>query len=79
MNAIKDSIKSRRTVIGTTAGPNVDVSILAAAGYDFVLFDTQHSPWEVKQLQPSIQAMRGKQAAPGARRREPSLSDLLCA
>jgi 4-hydroxy-2-oxoheptanedioate aldolase len=64
MNAIKDSIKSGRTVIGTTAGPNVDVSILADAGYDFVLFDTQHSPWEIKQLQPSIQAMRGKQAAP---------------
>src|SRR6202790_381291 len=64
MNAIKDSIKSGRTVIGTTAGPNVDVSILAEAGYDFVLFDTQHSPWEIKQLQPSIQTMRGKQAAP---------------
>jgi len=64
MNAIKDSIKSGRTVIGTTAGPNVDVSILADAGYDFVLFDTQHSPWEIKQLQPSIQTMRGKQAAP---------------
>src|SRR4051794_28816987 len=64
MNAIKDSIKSGRTVVGTTAGPNVDVSILADAGYDFVLFDTQHSPWEIKQLQPSIQAMRGKQAAP---------------
>jgi len=64
MNAIKDSIKSGRTVVGTTAGPNVDVSILAEAGYDFVLFDTQHSPWEIKQLQPSIQAMRGKQAAP---------------
>src|ERR1700739_4571915 len=64
MNAIKDSIKSGKTVVGTTAGPNVDVSILADAGYDFVLFDTQHSPWEIKQLQPSIQAMRGKQAAP---------------
>src|SRR5215472_8954795 len=64
MNAIKDSIKSGRTVVGTTAGPNVDVSILADAGYDFVLFDTQHSPWEIKQLQPSIQAMRGKQAVP---------------
>src|SRR3954470_5855202 len=64
MNAIKDSIKSGRTVVGTTAGPNVDVSILADAGYDFVLFDTQHSPWEIKQLQPSIQTMRGKQAAP---------------
>ena len=64
MNAIKDSIKSGRTVVGTTGSPNVDVSILADAGYDFVLFDTQHSPWEIKQLQPSIQAMRGKQAAP---------------
>src|ERR1700745_2757915 len=64
MNAIKDAIKSGRTVVGTTGAPNVDVSILADAGYDFVLFDTQHSPWEIKQLQPSIQAMRGKQAAP---------------
>jgi hypothetical protein len=35
MNAIKDSIKSGRTVVGTTAGPNVDVSILAdEAGRD---------------------------------------------
>jgi 2-keto-3-deoxy-L-rhamnonate aldolase RhmA len=42
------------------------VSILADAGYDFVLSDTQHSAWEIKQLQPSIQTMRGKQAAPTA-------------
>ena len=54
MNAIKDSIKSGRTVVGTTGAPNVDVSILADAGYDFLLFDTQHSAWEIKQLQPSI-------------------------
>src|SRR6266496_3751369 len=64
MNAIKDSIKSGRTVVGTTVTPNVDVSILADAGYDFLLFDTQHSAWEIKQLQPSIQTMRGTQAAP---------------
>src|ERR1700739_3602882 len=64
MNAIKDSIKSGRTVVGTTGAPNVDVSILADAGYDFVLFDSQHSPWELKQLEPASQAMRGKQAAP---------------
>jgi 2-keto-3-deoxy-L-rhamnonate aldolase RhmA len=69
MNAIKDAIKSGRTVVGTTVTPNVDVSILADAGYDFLLFDTQHSAWEIKQLQPSIAA--------GARRREPGLSDLL--
>lgn len=64
MNAFKHSIKSGRSVVGTTAGPNVDVSVLADAGFDFILFDTQHSPYEIKQLQPSIQAMRGKKAAP---------------
>ena len=64
MNAIKDSIKAGKTVVGTAGAPNVDVSMLSDAGYDFLLFDTQHSPWEVKQLQPSIQAMRGKKTAP---------------
>ena len=43
MNAIKDAIKSGRTVVGTAGAPNVDVSILSDAGYDFLLFDTQHS------------------------------------
>ena len=64
MNAIKESIKSGRTVVGTAGSPNVDMAILADAGYDFLLFDTQHSPWEIKQLQPPIQAMRGKRTAP---------------
>jgi len=53
MNAIKDAIKSGRTVVGTTVTPDVDVSILADAGYDFLLLDTQHSAWEIKQLRPS--------------------------
>src|ERR1700751_1691403 len=64
MNALKDAIKSGRTVVGTTVTPDIDVSILAAAGYDFLLFDTQHSAWEIKQLRPSIEMMRGKPAAP---------------
>ena len=34
MNAIKEAIKSGKTVVGTTVTPNVDVSILADAGYD---------------------------------------------
>src|SRR5215469_9658918 len=54
MNAIKDAIKSGRTVVGTTVTPDIDVSVLANAGYDFLLFDTQHSAWEIKQLRPSI-------------------------
>src|SRR5436305_15025482 len=64
MNAIKDAIKSGRTVVGTTVTPDIDISILVNAGYDFLLFDTQHSAWEFKQLRPSIETMRGKQAAP---------------
>src|ERR1044071_6447940 len=64
MNAIKDAIKSGRTVVGTTVTPDIDVSIPASAGYDFLLFDTQHSAWEIKQLRPSIETMRGKPAAP---------------
>jgi len=64
MNALKDAIKSGRTVVGTTVTPDIDVSILANAGYDFLLFDTQHSAWEIKQLRPSIETMRGKEAAP---------------
>src|ERR1700758_4970887 len=46
MNAIKDAIKSGRTVVGTTVTPDIDVSMLADAGYDFLLFDTPHSAWE---------------------------------
>lgn len=64
MNAVKTSIKAGKTVVGTAGAPNVDVSVLADTGFDFLLFDTQHSPWELKQLGPSIQAMRGKKAAP---------------
>jgi len=67
MNALKHAIKSSKTVVGTAGAPNVDVSVLADAGYDFLLFDTQHSPWEIKQLGPSIQAMRGKGAVPMVR------------
>lgn len=64
MNAIKAALKSGKTVVGTAGSPAVDVALLADAGFDFLLFDTQHSPYEIKQLQPPIQALRGKQAAP---------------
>ena len=44
MNAIKDSIKSGRTVVGITVTPNIDMSILADAGYDFLLFEPSTPP-----------------------------------
>lgn len=64
MNAIKDAIKAGRTVVGTAGSPAVDVALLSDAGFDFLLFDTQHSAFELKQMGPPIQAMRGKPAAP---------------
>jgi len=64
MNMIKDSIKAGKTVVGTTVAPNADAAFLADAGYDFLLLDTQHSTWEIKQLGAPIQSMRGKKAAP---------------
>lgn len=64
MNAIKQAIKAGRTVVGTAGAPNVDNALLAESGFDFLLFDSQHSPFEVKQFGPAIQTMRGKPAAP---------------
>jgi 2-keto-3-deoxy-L-rhamnonate aldolase RhmA len=78
MNAVKDRLKSGKTVVGTAGSPNVDVvTVLADSAYDFLLFDTQHSPWEIKQLQPAIQAMRGKSAAPFVRVSE-NRADIIC-
>ncbi len=64
MNAVKDLLKSGKTVIGTGGSASGDMAMLADTGFDFLLFDTQHSPVEIKQLIPAIQAMRGKKAAP---------------
>ena len=64
MNAIKDAIKAGKTVVGTAGSPAVDTAMLSDAGFDFLLFDTQHSPYELKQMQAPIAAMKGKQTAP---------------
>ena len=67
MNVVKDLLKSGKTVVGTAGSPSVDTAMLSDAGFDFLLFDTQHSAVETKQLYPSIQAMRGKKTAPVVR------------
>ena len=68
MNAVKDLIKSGKTIVGTAGSPHPEVSaVLADAGFDFLLFDTQHSPYHMKDLAAGIQATNGKKAAPFAR------------
>lgn len=64
MNIVKDMLKAGKTAIGTTASVNSPVEFLADAGYDFILFDTQHSPVEIKELRHQVQAMKGKRAVP---------------
>jgi 2-keto-3-deoxy-L-rhamnonate aldolase RhmA len=64
MNVVKDMLKAGKTAVGTSASLNSPVELLADAGFDFLLFDTQHSPVEIKELQQQLRAMRGKKAIP---------------
>ena len=50
MSIVKDILKAGKTVIGTTASVGSPVKFLADAGFDFILYDTQHSPVEIKEL-----------------------------
>jgi len=77
MNTVKDLLKSGSTVIGTVGTPFVDIPMLADSGFDFVLFDTQHAPFEIKQLNPILQTMRGTKAAPIIRVSS-NRADLIC-
>ncbi len=64
MNVVKDMLKAGKTAIGTTASVKSPVDFLVDSGFDFILFDTQHSPVEIKELQYQLQAMKGKKAIP---------------
>lgn len=75
--SVKDMLKSGQTVVGATASPSSDMNFLGNSGYDFLLFDTQHSPVDVKQLGPSVQGLAGKQATPIIRVSD-NRPDLIC-
>jgi 2-keto-3-deoxy-L-rhamnonate aldolase RhmA len=64
MSIVKDMLKAGKTAIGTSASLSSPVAFLADAGFDFIFFDTQHSPVGIKELRPQIQAMRGRYATP---------------
>jgi len=64
MSIVKDMLKAGKTAIGTTASVGSPVEFLADAGFDFILYDTQHSPVEIKELQHQLQAMKGRRAIP---------------
>ena len=64
MNHVKDMLKSGKTAIGADMTADNDVGFLADSGFDFLLYDTQHDPVEIKQLAPALSAMRGRAAIP---------------
>ena len=64
MNTVKDVLREGKTAIGTSASVKSPVDFLADAGFDFILFDTQHRAVEIKELQYQVQAMKGKRASP---------------
>ena len=64
MNVVKDMLKAGKTAVGTSASLTSPVEFLADAGFDFLLFDTQHTAVGIKELESQIQAMKGKRAIP---------------
>ena len=64
MNPMLDKLNAGKVAIGSTASIDNETRFLARSGLDFLLFDTQHSPVDVKQLNYPIAAMRGGSAIP---------------
>ncbi len=64
MNRVKDLLEAGQTAIGTTASTNSEVRFLANSGFDFILFDTQHSTDDIKGLARAVSATRGSDASP---------------
>ena len=64
MNHVKDLLKAGKTAIGTTAAAASETRFLASAGFDFLLFDTQHSTDDIKGLARAVAGTRGAAAAP---------------
>ena len=64
MNHVKDLLKAGKTAIGTTSSAAGDSRFLANSGFDFLLFDTQHSTDDIKGLARAVAGTRGTSAAP---------------
>jgi 2-keto-3-deoxy-L-rhamnonate aldolase RhmA len=65
----KDKLKRGGLVHGawlTVADPAV-AEIMAGIGFDYVIFETEHSPWSLESLQTSVMAFNGSETVPIAR------------
>ncbi len=68
-NDLKEALRQGKTTFGagvTIGHPDVP-EILAHAGYDFIFFDTEHSPMNEGDVQRGLQALKFSKAVPIAR------------
>ncbi|MGH1483898.1 MAG: HpcH/HpaI aldolase family protein [Geminicoccales bacterium] len=65
----KERLRAGEVAFGawmTLTDPAV-AEIMADLGFDYILFDTEHSPWNMEALQTAIMAFRGSETVPMAR------------
>ena len=66
LNPFKRAIKAGRLQIGiwSSLSSNITVEVLAGAGFDWLLLDTEHSPNELPMVLSQLQAAAGGTAHP---------------
>ncbi len=76
VNNFKRALEEGRPQIGmwSSLSSHIVAEILAGAGFDWVLLDTEHSPNELPMVQAQLQAMTGGTAAPVVR---PAWNDMV--
>lgn len=75
-NAFKRSVREGRPQIGLWAslGSNISTEVIAGAGFDWILIDTEHAPNELPMVFSQLQALVGGTAAPIVR---PAWNDMV--
>src|SRR5579859_4684074 len=68
-NSFKQALGQGKRQIGlwSTLCSNLGAEVIAGAGFDWILLDTEHSPNEIPDLVQQLQAMRGSTASPVVR------------
>lgn len=69
VNPLKHALREGRPQIGlwSSLASNVTTEVVAGAGFDFLVLDTEHAPNELPGVQSQLQAMVGGTAAPVVR------------
>lgn len=64
--ALKKKLRAGETVLGAwlTIPDPVPAEIMAGAGFDYVLIDTEHAPWSLEAVQTALIAFKGEAAVP---------------